>query len=99
MATVNRFEDLEIWKLSRELCKEIYIVIETTDLKNNFRLCNQIDSSSGSIMDNIAEGLSETEIRNLFSFYQSRKHLVEKHDHSCTVFLIEISFHRINLNA
>lgn len=56
MATYKNFEDLEIWKLSRELCKEIYEIIENSNLKNNYRLANQIDGSSGSIMDNIAEG-------------------------------------------
>ncbi|SMO75406.1 four helix bundle protein [Chryseobacterium rhizoplanae] len=56
MATINRFEDLEIWKLSRELCNGVYHIIESNNLKNNFKLCNQIDGSSGSVMDNIAEG-------------------------------------------
>ena len=56
MATYKNFEDLEIWQLSRELCNDIYEVIENSNLKNNYRLCNQIDGSSGSIMDNIAEG-------------------------------------------
>ena len=56
MATYKNFEDLEIWQLSRGLCKEIYGIIENTDLRNNYRLANQIDGSSGSIMDNIAEG-------------------------------------------
>lgn len=55
MATYKNFEDLEIWKLSRELCKEIYEIIENSNLKNNYRLANQIDGSSDSIMDNIAE--------------------------------------------
>ncbi|BFO64292.1 hypothetical protein KCF3NO3_02750 [Chryseobacterium sp. KCF3-3] len=56
MGTINRFEDLEIWKLSRQLCDEIYSIIESTNLKNNFKPSNQIDGSSGSVMDNIAEG-------------------------------------------
>lgn len=56
MATINRFEDSEIWQLSRELCKEIDHIIISANLKNNFKLNHQIDGFPGSVMDNIAEG-------------------------------------------
>ena len=56
MATIKRFEDLEIWQLSRELCQTVYQIITTTPLSNSYKLRDQIDASSGSIMDNIAEG-------------------------------------------
>ncbi|MDP3946662.1 MAG: four helix bundle protein [Lutibacter sp.] len=56
MATINRFEDLEIWQNARKLSKEIIQISVTTDLKNDYKLKDQIKSSSGSIMDNIAEG-------------------------------------------
>lgn len=56
MATINTFEDVEAWKLARELCKIIHEIASTTNLKDDFGLKNQIRNSSGSIMDNIAEG-------------------------------------------
>jgi len=56
MATITRFEDLEIWKEARRLAKEIHWIAVETDLKSDFRFRDQIKASSGSIMDNIAEG-------------------------------------------
>ncbi len=56
MATINKFEDLEIWQEARKLAKEIYLISKETDLKTDFRLKDQIKASSGSVMDNIAEG-------------------------------------------
>ena len=56
MATITRFEDLEIWKEARRLAKEIHFISIETDLKSDFKFKEQIKSSSGSVMDNIAEG-------------------------------------------
>ncbi len=56
MATINRFEDLEIWKKSRVLCKNIFLSTKQKDFAKDFALKSQILRSSGSIMDNIAEG-------------------------------------------
>ena len=56
MATITRFEDLEIWKEARRLAKEIHLIAVETELKSDFRFKNQIKDSSGSVMDNIAEG-------------------------------------------
>ena len=56
METIKRFEDLEIWQEARRLTKEIYNISVETGLKSDFRLRDQIKASSGSIMDNIAEG-------------------------------------------
>lgn len=56
MATIQQFEDLDIWQLARELCQDIYKIAQNSELKNDYKLYNQINSSSGSIMDTIAEG-------------------------------------------
>ncbi|GAA3762486.1 four helix bundle protein [Flavobacterium ginsengiterrae] len=56
MATITRFEDLEIWKEARRLAKEIHLIAVQTELKSDLRFKSQIKDSSGSVMDNIAEG-------------------------------------------
>ncbi|WP_395062597.1 four helix bundle protein [Flavobacterium sp.] len=56
MATIKRFEDLEIWIEARRLSKEIILISKTTELNKDFKLKDQIKGSSGSVMDNIAEG-------------------------------------------
>jgi len=56
MATIKEFEDLEIWQEARRLSKEIIEIVKTTDLKKDYKLKDQIKGSSGSVMDNIAEG-------------------------------------------
>ena len=56
MGTILKFEELEIWQLSRELSKDIYHLSATGKLAKDFSLKDQMRRSAGSIMDNIAEG-------------------------------------------
>ncbi len=57
MATVKTFEEPEIWQLARELANEIFEAYTSSEeFSKDFKLKDQINGSSGSIMDNIAEG-------------------------------------------
>ncbi|MAE07280.1 MAG: four helix bundle protein [Bacteroidetes bacterium] len=60
MATITDFEDLDIWKMARKLCQDVDKIINTTSLKDDYKLRDQINASSGSIMDNIAEGFERS---------------------------------------
>jgi four helix bundle protein len=68
MGTVKKFEDLEIWKSAREICSQIFLIKEKTGLKTDFKLYNQLNGSSGSIMDNIAEGFERNGNREFIQF-------------------------------
>lgn len=56
MEGIKRFEDLIIWKKSREFSKEIHTLFRNKKALEERALSNQIIRSSSSIMDNIAEG-------------------------------------------
>lgn len=56
MATIQKFEDLEIWKKARLLSQKTYPITFLKPVNEDFRFKDQIRGSVGSIMDNIAEG-------------------------------------------
>lgn len=56
MATINKFTDLEVWKLSNELELKIFDLLQNSTLSKDYALKDQINRSVGSIPDNIAEG-------------------------------------------
>ncbi len=68
MATIRSFEDIESWKLARELCKKTGELIDNGNFKKSFRLIDQIDGSSGSVMDNIAEGFERGTRKEFIQF-------------------------------
>lgn len=71
MATIKRFEDLQIWQDARALSIKIFEVTQLDLFARDFRFCSQIRSAAGSVMDNIAEGFergSQFEFINFLSF-------------------------------
>jgi len=56
MATVKCFEDLNVWKMARNFCNDVFQITCYEQFSKDYRFRDQIRASSGSIMDNIAEG-------------------------------------------
>jgi len=56
MATVQRFEDLNVWKMARDYCSDVFRITCYEQFSKDYRFRDQIRASAGSIMDNIAEG-------------------------------------------
>lgn len=56
MATIRSFEDLEIWKRARAFSLQVFELTCLGDFARDFSLRNQINASTGSVMDNISEG-------------------------------------------
>jgi four helix bundle protein len=71
MATITRFEEMEIWKEARRLSLIIFQYSQKELFAKDFRFRDQIRAAAGSIMDNIAEGFersSRLEFVNFLSY-------------------------------
>ena len=73
MATINRFEDLEIWQIARRLCKDVFALSNKGLFLKDFKFRDQIRSSSGSVMDNIAEGFERSSRLEFVNFLSIAK--------------------------
>lgn len=68
MATYKTFKDLEVWQKSRVLANEIWTKTLNNSFSKDFSLRDQINRSSGSIMDNIAEGFERGGTKEFIQF-------------------------------
>lgn len=56
MATIKRFEDLEIWQEARDLDRDVFSIAKKCTSVQDFEMARVLQKTSGSVMDNIAEG-------------------------------------------
>ncbi len=68
MPAIKRFEEIEVWNRARTLSKEIWEISKEGSFARDFGLRNQINRSSGSVMDNIAEGFGRGGTREFINF-------------------------------
>lgn len=73
MATVKRFEDLEIWKMARVLVKEVYEVTRKKEFAKDYGLKDQVRRSSVSVMNNIAEGFESRTVNHFINYLGQAK--------------------------
>jgi len=75
MATIKRFEELEIWQLARQLENSVYEETGKGKLSKDDKLSDQLNASTGSIMDNIAEGFDRGSSLEFIQFLTILKRL------------------------
>lgn len=68
MSTVNKFEDLKVWQVSRELVNSIYNFTGNNQFSKDFSLKDQIRRSSVSVMANISEGFARRSSKEFAQF-------------------------------
>ncbi|MFN2457527.1 MAG: four helix bundle protein [Chitinophagaceae bacterium] len=73
MATIRQFEDIQSWQKAREVCKLLGDLTDLGRFKKSYRLIHQIEGSSGSIMDNIAEGFERGTKAEFIQFLGRKK--------------------------
>lgn len=56
MSKIDRFEDLEIWKIAFAIAVEVYLLCDLEPLKSDWGMKDQIRRAACSMSDNVAEG-------------------------------------------
>jgi len=70
---IERFEDIEAWKLARTLTSRVYDVTDQGAFARDFGLRDQIRRAAGSVMHNIAEGFDAGSNAEFVRFLQYAK--------------------------
>lgn len=75
---IEHFTDLDVWKLGRELLKDVYEITKRYPQDELYGLVSQIRRATISVTSNIAEGMGRYSYRERIRFlYNSRGSLFE----------------------
>ncbi|MDX9942027.1 MAG: four helix bundle protein [Bacteroidales bacterium] len=70
---IERFEDLEIWQQARVIARQVFEISQNLPFSKDNKFKDQIRDSSGSIMDNIAEGFGRSGNKEFVQFLSIAK--------------------------
>lgn len=70
---MGRFQDLEVWKLAKDLAKIVYKLADTAHFKNDFGFIDQIRRATISVSSNIAEGEESGSVRSNLKYLRIAK--------------------------
>lgn len=73
MGKIEKFEDIQSWKLAREVTKQIYEISSSEKFSRDFALVDQIRRASISIISNIAEGFERSGTKEFLQFLSVAK--------------------------
>ena len=68
MTDIRRFEDLEAWKLGRELTNQVYRLTKSGPFAKDYGFKDQIRRAAISVMNNIAEGFDRGTNKDFVKF-------------------------------
>ncbi len=68
MNMADRFEDLDAWKVARELANLIYVLGRESGFSKDYGFKDQIQRAAVSVMNNVAEGFERGSNKDFAKF-------------------------------
>jgi four helix bundle protein len=88
---MSNYKNLDAWKLSMELVKDIYLLTKSYPKEELFALCSQTKRAAISIPSNIAEGLGRQYKKDTLQFLHiARGSVYELETHLNVALMVEI---------
>lgn len=95
---INKFEDLEIWKLSLKITKIIYDLTAKREFSRDFGLRDQIRRAIISVSSNVVEGFEKNNNNEFIRFLKIAKGSLVRLEISFTLLYQSDIFQKKNLN-